>query len=164
LSIGGEQRLLFLHKARRGRAYVSDQRDGLLYIKRVTYDQLVARPPGGNIKDDIYNSRLSILTCTGKKAHPRLYHYPSLRGQAIHGLFEARESAVEAVEVAERTVESSLIVGTEHGVSHAAAALMAPELAGHLGHAVGMGLHGVIATAVATFITLKVRDREEEFR
>ena len=41
---------------------------------------------------------------------------------------------------------------------------MAPELAGHIGHAVGFGLHGVIATATAAFITIKARDREEEFR
>ena len=92
-----------------------------------------------------------------------MFYYPSLRGQAIRGLFEPREH-LEVAEVAERTMESSLIVGTEHGVSHAAAALMAPELAGHLGHVVGIGLHGVIATAVATFMTLKARDREEEFR
>jgi hypothetical protein len=44
--LGGEQRLLFLHKARKGRAYVSDQRDGLLYVKRVTYEQLVYREKG----------------------------------------------------------------------------------------------------------------------
>ncbi len=43
---GGEQRLLFLHKARRGRAYVSDQRDGLLYVKRVTFEDLVQRDAG----------------------------------------------------------------------------------------------------------------------
>ncbi len=38
--------MLFLHKARKGRAYVSDQRDGLLYVKRVTYEQLVYREKG----------------------------------------------------------------------------------------------------------------------
>jgi hypothetical protein len=61
--LGGEQRLLFLHKARKGRAYVSDQRDGLLYVKRVTYEQLVYREKG-QVGDQgvIKRCRLSFLT------------------------------------------------------------------------------------------------------
>jgi hypothetical protein len=96
----------------------------------------------------------------GQSGFSRLYHYPSLRGHEVKSLFEP----LEVHEVAERTLESSFLVGTEHSVSHAAASLMAPELAGHIGHAVGFGLHGVIATAVAAFMTIKARDREEEFR
>ncbi len=65
--LGGEQRLLFLHKARKGRAYVSDQRDGLLYVKRVTYEQLVYKEKG----------QVSDLSTFNKKyRRPHLLHWP----------------------------------------------------------------------------------------
>jgi hypothetical protein len=74
--LGGEQRLLFLHKARKGRAYVSDQRDGLLYVKRVTYEQLVYREKGQVSDLSTFNKKKSPSTfaalagaCTPTSSH-----------------------------------------------------------------------------------------------
>ncbi len=54
--------MLFLHKARKGRAYVSDQRDGLLYVKRVTYEQLVYREKGQVGDPSTFNKKKSSST------------------------------------------------------------------------------------------------------